>query len=94
MILQSRIGKGKKNNDKQKKYYSGKPKSHRFKNQIVITEKAEEIIDVIVGKRGREGDIKLFKKTQKSWIENKFFKEIRAIKVVKKSTSKTKKNKL
>ena len=39
--------------DKQKKYYSGKPKIHRFTNQIVITEKAEEIIDVIVGKRGR-----------------------------------------
>ena len=30
-----------KNDDKQKKYDLGKPKSHRFKNQIVITEKAE-----------------------------------------------------
>ncbi|MCL2930565.1 MAG: hypothetical protein O4861_24790 [Trichodesmium sp. St16_bin4-tuft] len=41
-----------KNDDKQKKYDSGKQKSHRFKNQIVITEKAEEIVDVIVGERG------------------------------------------
>ena len=31
-----------KNDDKQKKYYSGKPKIHRFTNQIVITEKAEK----------------------------------------------------
>ena len=38
-----------KNDDKQKKYDLGKPKSHRFKNQIVITEKAEKIVDVIVG---------------------------------------------
>ncbi|MDE5098809.1 MAG: hypothetical protein O4861_10890 [Trichodesmium sp. St16_bin4-tuft] len=38
-----------KNDDKQKKYYPGKQKSYRFKNQIVITGKAEEIVDVIVG---------------------------------------------
>ena len=54
-----------KNDDKQKKYDSGKPKSHRFKNQIVITEKAEEIVDVIVGEKGPESEIKLFKKPQK-----------------------------
>ncbi|MCL2926575.1 MAG: transposase family protein [Trichodesmium sp. MAG_R01] len=38
-----------KNDDKQKKYYSGKQKSHRFKNQIVITENAEKTVDIIVG---------------------------------------------
>ncbi|MGD1701282.1 hypothetical protein [Dapis sp. BLCC M229] len=27
--------------EKQKKYYSGKQKSHTFKNQIIITEKGE-----------------------------------------------------
>ncbi len=30
-----------KNDDKQKKYYSGKQKSHRFKNKILITDKGE-----------------------------------------------------
>ena len=49
MIVQSRIGKSKKNDDKQKKYDSGKPKSNKFKNQIVITEKAEKIVDIIGG---------------------------------------------
>ena len=40
------------NHDKQKKYYSGKKKSHTFKNQIITTEKGTEIVDAIVGKRG------------------------------------------
>ncbi|MCH2051269.1 MAG: hypothetical protein MK289_23335 [Trichodesmium sp. ALOHA_ZT_67] len=34
---------------KQKKYYSEKKKSHTLKNQIIITEKGTEIVDVIVG---------------------------------------------
>ncbi|MDE5099940.1 MAG: hypothetical protein O4861_17035 [Trichodesmium sp. St16_bin4-tuft] len=38
-----------KHDDKEKKYYLGKPKSYRFKNKILITEKAEKIVDVIVG---------------------------------------------
>ena len=52
LIVQRKIGKSKKNGDKQKRYYSGNPKSNRFKNQIVITEKTEKIVDIIVGKRG------------------------------------------
>ena len=49
MIVQRKIGKSKKNGDKQKKCYSEKPKIDRFKNQIVITEKAEKIVDIIGG---------------------------------------------
>ena len=41
-----------KHDDKEKKYYLGKPKSYRFKNKILITEKAEKIVDIIVEKRG------------------------------------------
>ncbi|WP_363269257.1 hypothetical protein [Okeania sp. SIO2B3] len=39
--------------------------SHTFKNQIIITEKGEEIVDVVVGERGPESDINLLKKQQK-----------------------------
>ena len=66
MIVQRKIGKSKKNGDKQKRYYSGNPKSNRFKNQIVIIEKAGKIVGLIVGERGAESDIKLLKKTKKS----------------------------
>ena len=73
MILQGRIGKSKKNDDKQKKCYSEKPKIDRFKNQIVIIEKAGKIVGLIVGERGAESDIKLLKKTKKKLnIEQSF----------------------
>ena len=33
-----------KNDEKQKKYYSGKQKSHTLKNQIIITDNGKEIV--------------------------------------------------
>merc|ERR1712020_745047 len=80
-----------KNDEKQKKYYSGKQKSHTLKNQIIITDNGKEIVDVIVGERGPESDIILFKKQQKSLIKNKDFKEIPLLKVGKKLTRQRKK---
>ena len=47
-------------NDIQKKYYSGKKKRHTFKNQVIGLPKGDDIIDMIVGKRGPESDITLF----------------------------------
>ena len=62
-----------KNDEKQKKYYSGKQKSHRLKNQIIITDNGKEIVDVIVGERGPESDIILFKKPQKKFDKEQRF---------------------
>jgi hypothetical protein len=59
--------------EKQKKYYSGKQKSHTFKNQIIITEKGEEIVDVVVGESGPESEINLFKKQQKKFDKEQKF---------------------
>ena len=62
-----------KNDEKQKKYYSVKQKSHRLKNQIIITDNGKEIVDVIVGERGPESDIILFKKQQKKFDKEQRF---------------------
>ena len=59
--------------NKQKKYFSGKKKNHTFKNQIITTEKGTEIVDVIVGERGPESDINLLKKQQEKFDENQKF---------------------
>ena len=82
-----------KNDEKQKKYYSGKQKSHRLKNQIIITDNGKEIVDVIVGERGPESDMILFKKQKKSLIKNKYFQEIKVIKVGQELTGQRKKKK-
>ena len=62
-----------KNDEKQKKYDSGQQKSHTFKNQIIITQKDEEIVDVAVVERGRESDLNLFKKQQKKFDKQQRF---------------------
>ena len=59
-----------KNDEKQKKYDSGQQKSHTFKNQIIIIQKGEE---VVVGERGRESDLNLFKKQQKKFDQEQRF---------------------
>ena len=58
--------------EEQKKYYSGKKKSHTFKNQLITTPNGQEIVDVIVGEPGPRSDMTLwreqstkFPKTQK-----------------------------
>ncbi|MGK7921017.1 MAG: transposase family protein [Trichodesmium sp.] len=59
--------------DKQKKYYSGKKKNHTLKNQIITTERGTEIVDVIVGKRGPESDINLLIQQQKKFDKEQKF---------------------
>ena len=53
------------NDEKQKKYCSGKSKSHTFKNQIIIISKDEKIVDVAVIERGPESEINSPTKTTK-----------------------------
>ena len=47
----------------QKKYYSGKQKRHTLKSQFIVLPKAEDIIDVVIGKPGPMSDIKICRQT-------------------------------
>ena len=48
----------------QKKFYSGKKKSHTLKNQLIVLPNGAEIVDVTVGKPGPSSDINLFRARQ------------------------------
>lgn len=58
----------------QKKYYSGKKKSHTFKNQIIVLPSGKDIVDVIAGQPGPKSDISLFREGQKGFDSNQRFK--------------------
>jgi hypothetical protein len=47
----------------QKKYYSGKQQRHTLKSQFIVLPKAEDIIDVVIGKPGPMSDIKICRQT-------------------------------
>ncbi|BAZ22945.1 transposase [Kalymmatonema gypsitolerans NIES-4073] len=55
-------------------YYSGKKKSHTFKNQIIVLPSGKDIVDVIVGKPGSKSDINLFGEGDKGFDPNQRFK--------------------
>ena len=57
----------------QKKYYSGKNKSHTFKNQITVLPNGQDIVDVITGQPGPKSDITLFREGQKYFDPNQKF---------------------
>lgn len=57
----------------QKKYYSGKKKSHTFKNQIIVLPDGQDIVDVITGEPGPKSDITLFREGQKDFDPNQKF---------------------
>ncbi len=50
-----------KNYQEQKKFFSGKQRSHTFKNSMISYSKGQDIIDVTVGARGPTSDINLFR---------------------------------
>lgn len=54
-------------------YYSGKKKSHTFKNQITVLPGGQDIVDVIAGEPGPKSDITLFREGQKDFDENQKF---------------------
>ena len=49
----------------QKKYYSGKKKTHSFKNQVIVMPNGKEIVDVVVGYPGATIDITLWRERRK-----------------------------
>ena len=61
------------NYQEQKKYFSGKQKSHTLKNSIISCSKGEDIIDVAVGAREPEADINLFRQQQVKFSESQQF---------------------
>lgn len=62
-----------KNYQEQKKFFSGKQKSHTFKNSVISCPKGEDIIDVAVGARGPASDINLFRKQQLKFSQEQQF---------------------
>lgn len=57
----------------QQNYYSGKKKSHTFKNQITVLPNGQDIVDVIAGEPGPKSDITLFRECQKDFNTNQKF---------------------
>jgi len=54
-------------------YYSGKKKSHTFKNQITVLPDGRDIVDIIAGEPGPLSDIALFRQGQKNFETNQKF---------------------
>lgn len=62
-----------KNHQEQKKFFSGKQKSHTFKNSVISCAKGQDIIEVSVGARGPEADITLFRQQQAKFSREQKF---------------------
>jgi len=57
----------------QQDYYSGKKKSHTFKNQITVLPDGRDIVDIIAGEPGPKSDIALFRQGQKNFETHQKF---------------------
>ncbi len=82
-----------KNYQEQKKYFSGKPKSHTYKNSVISCFKGEDIIDVVVGARGPEADINLFRQQPTRFSDSQKFVGDKAYVGAPRTTTPTKKAK-
>ena len=80
-----------KNYQEQKKYFSGKQKSHTFKNSVISCSKGEDIIDIAVGARGPLADINLFHKQQPKFSDSQEFVGDKAYIGASRTTTPTKK---
>ena len=65
-------------NDKQKKFYSGKKKQHTLKNQLVSLPNGQDIVDIEVGFPGPTADINLFREQQNKFDEKQGFEADKA----------------
>jgi hypothetical protein len=57
----------------QQDYYSGKKRSHTFKNQITVLPDGRDIVDIIAGEPGPKSDIALFRQGQKNFETHQKF---------------------
>ena len=58
----------------QEKYYSGKNKSHTFKNQFITLPSGRDIVDVVAGDPGPKSDINIFREQQRKFADEQKFK--------------------
>ncbi len=56
--------------EEQKKHFSGKKRTHSFKNQVISLPKGQDIVDIVAGETGPKSDIKIWRESQ-----NKFDKK-------------------
>jgi hypothetical protein len=63
-----------RDNDEQKKYFSGKKSNHTFKTQIIILPDASDIVDVVAGEPGPKSDITLFREYRSEFDAKQRFK--------------------
>ena len=61
-------------NEEQKKYYSGKKKTHTFKNQVIVMPNGKEIVDVVVGYTGATSDLKLWRERSEELGNNQKYR--------------------
>lgn len=81
------------NYQEQKKFYSGKQKSHTFKNSVISCPQGKDIIDVTVGANGPEADINLFRQQQSKFSHSQQFVGDKAYVGASQTTTPTKKPK-
>lgn len=62
------------NYQEQEKYYSGKNKSHTFKNQFITLPSGRDIVDVVAGDPGPKSDINIFREQQRKFAAEQKFK--------------------
>ncbi|OUL23020.1 IS5 family transposase [Nostoc sp. RF31YmG] len=60
-------------NKEQQEYFSGKKKQHTLKSQVVSLPKAKDIVDIVVGVKGRTSDISLFRSQQQKFASSQTF---------------------
>ena len=59
--------------EEQKSFYSGKKSNHTLKNQFIVLPNGEEMVDVVVGRRGPMSDINLWRERKQEFHpEQKF----------------------
>jgi hypothetical protein len=61
-------------NEEQKKFFSGKKKSHTRKNQIIVLPQGEDLVDVIAGDPGTKSDIKQFRESLSNFASEQKFR--------------------
>ncbi|MDZ4877241.1 MAG: hypothetical protein CLLPBCKN_006676 [Chroococcidiopsis cubana SAG 39.79] len=63
-----------KDNKEQQEYFSGKKKRHTLKSQVVSLPNAKDIVDIVVGAKGRTSDISLFRNQPQRFSSRQSFK--------------------
>lgn len=59
--------------EEQKSFYSGKKSNHTLKNQFIVLPNGEELVDVVVGRRGPMSDINLWRERKKEFHSQQKF---------------------